>query len=529
MLDILVRNGLVVDGSGAPAFPADVGVEGDRIVAVGRLDGAQATTTVDAGGCIVSPGFIDMHSHADLTLAANPTADSLVCQGITTAVVGQCGFSPAPLRSDACRQMITNILAMDDLPLPWSEWSRFSGYLAHQARTGMSANIVPLVGQGVVRASVMGFGAAPADAAQMGRMRAEVAEALASGAAGISTGLIYPPGCYAQTDELAAVAAPSGAAGRFYFSHIRGEGDTLLDAIAEAIAIGRQTGAAVEIGHFKAKGESNWGKAAAAMELIDRARAEGLDVSADMYPYLAASTSLVSMLPEWAQEGGAGATLQRLADFATRRSMAVEMQSKTSFHEAHWDSVLISNSPKKKAYQGRYVADLAAEAGQTPHDWVFDALIETRLQISMITRLMSEDNLKLQLRQPWMMIGTDSFALATRGPLAEGAPHPRTFGTFPRVLGRYVREQGVLSLEEAIHKMTQLPAHKLRLDGRGSVQKGYKADLVVFDAKTIADRATYEAPQQYPAGIRLVIVNGAMVVQEGMHSGALPGMILGPH
>ena len=526
MLDILIKGAQIVDGSGAPRFRADVAVEGDRIVEVGSLESAQAKTVIDAPGRVVTPGFVDVHSHTDFTLPILPTADSLVRQGITTAVVGQCGASPAPLLPETREQVIAS-RSSSDAPLPWDEWSTFGSYLDYLRQIGTSINVVPLVGQGAVRSAVMAFKAGPANDEQVARMQAEVVKALDEGAIGISTGLIYPPGSYASTEELIALTRPVGERDGFYFSHIRGEGNTLLKAVAEAIRIGRETGAAVQISHFKSSGRVNWGKTPQALALIDQARAEGLDVTADTYCYPASSTSLVSMLPEWAQEGGKDATLQRLADAGARRDMLDDMQ-KTDFSSVvEWDKVLISGSPYNRDYEGRYVAGMAAEAGKSPVDWVFDVLVETELDIGMILFSMSEDNRVLELCHPAMMIGTDGSARATEGPLSRGMPHPRSYGTFPRVLRYYVREQGALSLEEAIHKMSGFPARKLRWSERGLLKKGYRADLVVLDPDTVADQATYKAPHQYPAGIPHVVVNGELVVRDGEHTGARPGSVLG--
>ena len=526
VLDILIRNGLVIDGSGAPRCRRDVAVEGDRIVEVGRLEGAEAETVIDAAGCVVSPGFVDMHSHADFTLPICPTADSLVRQGITTAVVGQCGISPAPPAA-GIRELAIAALGSGEVPVPWDEWSSFGSYLDYLRRIGTSVNVVPLVGQGAMRAVTMGFSADPPDEAQMAQMQTGVVKAMDEGAVGISTGLIYPPGSYASTEELIAITQPVGERDGFYFSHVRGEGDTLLEAVAEAIRIGREAGAAVQISHFKAAGRDNWDKASQALCLIDQARAEGLDVTADMYSYLAGSTYLSATLPEWAQEGGKAAIVRRLDDPEIRQKMAVDMRSTGFFRIIEWEQVLISSSPKNRDYEGCYVAGLAVQAGKSPYDWVFDALLETGLDMSVVFFMMSEDNCQLELRHPAMMIGTDGFGMATEGPLSRGVPHPRNYGTYPRVLGRYVREQGVVSLEEAIWKMSGSPAQKLRWPDRGLVKKGYKADLVVFDPETVADRATYEAPHQYPVGISYVIVNGKPVVCDNCHTQVRPGSILG--
>lgn len=526
MLDILIRNGQVVDGSGSLRYPADVAVQGDRIVEVGRLEGATAATTIDAAGCVVTPGFVDMHSHTDFSLPLLPTADSLVHQGITTAVIGQCGASPAPLLAET-REEVLAAWESEDMPLPWEEWNTFGSYLDYLRRTGISLNVVPLVGQGTVRAAVMGFGAEPADGEQMARMQAEVVQAMDEGAIGVSTGLIYPPGSYASTEELVDFTHPSGERDGFYFSHIRGEAETLLDAVSEAISIGRQTDTSVQIAHFKSVREPNWHKTAAALELLDAARAEGLDISADLYPYLASNTSLSTFLPDWAHEGGKAAILERLAEPGTRQEMARDMRSGGFAFETDWSQVIIGSAPKNRTYDGRTVDELAGETNKGAVEWVFDALLETGLDIDMISFGMSEDNRKLELRHPAMMIGTDGSARATEGPMSRGKPHPRNYGTFPRVLGYYVREQGTISLEEAIWKMCGLPAEKLRWTDRGLVKAGHRADLVVLDPETVADRATFQDPHQYPVGIHHVLVNGQPVIQGGAHTQALPGSVLG--
>jgi len=466
-----------------------------------------------------------MHSHADLGLPILPTADSLVHQGITTVVTGNCGETPAPLMPETRDEVIAS-MASDDAPLPWS-WSSFGSFLDHLRQIGISLNMVPLVGQGTIRNGVMGYTSAAPTASQMERMQGEVARAMSEGAIGLSTGLIYPPGSYATSEELIALTRTVGARQGYYFSHIRGEGHTLLEAIAEAILIGRETGASVEIGHFKAAGQVNWPKAAQALALIDSARAEGLDVTMDMYPYLAGSSSLVSMLPEWAQEGGHDATLARLGDPLVRAHMVETMSSAGFFRIAAWESVFIAGCPRNRSYEGCYVGALAEQAGKSPYDWVFDALLETGLQIQMIMPYAAEENLRLQLGHPEMMIGTDSAVHAGTGPMSSGYPHPRSYGTFPRILGRYVREQGIIPLEEAIHKMCGLPAKKLHWTDRGLLKEGYAADIVILDPQTVIDRATFENPHQYPEGIHHVLVNGQTVIHDGEHTGARPGQVLG--
>ena len=525
MLDFVIRGGEVVDGSGKPRYRADVAVQGDTIASIGRFESSEARDVIDATGYAVTPGFVDMHCHADFTLPIRPTADSLVHQGITTAVVGQCGSSPAPLLEETREQVIAS-REQEDRPMPWERWSTFGSFLDYLRDEGISLNIVPLVGQGTIRAAVMTFSANNPAGPHMTQMQAQVEQAMDEGAVGLSTGLIYPPGSYAATDELVAVTMPVGRRNGFYFSHIRGEGATLLDAVSEAIHIGKETGAAVQISHFKAVGEPNWDKSSQALRMIDRAQEEGLDVSADLYPYRASSTYLVATLPAWTQEGGKPATMKRLADTKTRRRIKAEMESEGLYPPGEWERVLISSCPRNRSYEGRYVAELAEENGTNAYDWVFDALLEAELDVDRIHFAMAEENREAELRHPLMMIGTDGFGLAPEGPLGRGNPHPRNYGAFPRVLGHYVRERRILSLEEAVRKMTGLPAEKLRWKDRGLVKTGYKADLVVVAPGLVGSRATYDAPHRYPLGIPHVMVNGKLVVRNGVHSGVRSGTVL---
>ncbi len=525
MFDLLIKNGLVVDGSGAAGRHCDIAVSGDRIVEIGLLEGAEAETILDASGQVVAPGFVDMHSHADFTLPVNPTADSLVHQGITTVVGGQCGTSTVPLLADT-RESAIAALSDPDIPLPWDKWSTFESYLTYLAEVGTSLNVVPLVGLGTVRGGVMGFSAGPANARQMAQMKAEVIQAMEDGAIGVSSGLVYPPGSFSQTDELIDLIRPVGQRGGHYFSHIRGEGETLLEAIAEVIRIGRETGASVQISHLKAAGRLNWSKAEQALELVDQARLEGLDVTCDMYPYLASSTGMTIIMPEWAHEGGKAEMLKRLADPLVREQIKTDPHIERMSRMAGWDQVLVCHSPRRPDYEGQTVADLASSSGLLVYDWIFDALLETELELQIVAFMMLEDNIKMQLRHPAVMIGSDGVGLAAEGPLSKGVPHPRSYGTFPRLLGSYVREEKVLSVEEAVWKMSGFPAQKLRWLDRGLIRQGYRADLVVFNPVSVADRATYQAPHQYPTGIQYVIVNGVPVIRDGVHTGARPGCVL---
>ena len=526
MLDVLIKGARVVDGSGAAARVADLGVSDGRIVEIGDLGAAMAKEIIDASGLVAAPGFIDMHSHSDNTLPINPRAESKIRQGVTTEVIGMCGGSPAPVteerRAEIVRQADGYIKC-----LPWS-WLSFGEYLDYLRGNGLSVNVAPMVGHGTIRVAAMGHVSDEPTPAQLADMKALLAQAMDEGAWGFSTGLIYPPGFFSKTDEIVELAQVAAARNGFYFSHIRGEGETLLDAISEAVAIGERAGLPVQTAHFKASGRSHWGKAAQALEILDAARVRGVDITSDMYPYTAASTGLSALLPDWAHDGGRDALLGRLSDPETRAKIRQSVIDGVDGLEGaeQWAGTLISRCPSMPELEGKTIADLSAEMGKAPADVVLDVLAEASANVSMIRFKMSEDNLCMQLRHGPMMIGSDGSALATEGPLSEGKPHPRNYGTFPRVLAKYVREEGVLSLEEAVHKMTALPAQKLRLADRGLLRQGYWADIALFDPETIQDRATYTDPHRYPLGIPYVMVNGQVTVAAGVHRGTLAGRIL---
>jgi N-acyl-D-amino-acid deacylase len=523
VLDVLIAGGTVLDGTGAAPRPAEVAIEGDRVRAVERLPDAAAGQVIDARGLVVAPGFIDMHSHGDFVLPGLPTADSKVHQGFTLEVVGNCGASLAPLTPARRQDVIDTALTVP--PLRW-DWTSFGSYLDRLREGGTSINVAALVGHGTVRIAAMGTTDARPGAAELESMRDHVRQAMADGAVGLSTGLIYPPGVFADTEEIVALASAAAGAGGLYASHIRGEGDTLLEAIAEAIEVGRRARLPVQISHLKAAGRTNWPKMAEAIALIERARAEGLDVTADMYPYPAGSTGLTALLPTWAHAGGRDALLARLADPAARARLREALDGPGLAADAGWASIVISGCPVTPRYEGRTIAEIAAERGQPESEAVIDLLREVRAEADMILFMMSEDNVALGLRQPWVMIGSDGEGRAAEGPYSTGKPHPRNYGTCPRLLGHYVRERGVVPLAEAIRKMTSLPAAKLRLRDRGQLRPGAFADVVVFDPATVADAATFTDPHRYPRGIPWVLVNGRPVVAGGRHTGARPGRVL---
>jgi N-acyl-D-amino-acid deacylase len=523
MVDLLIQNGKVIDGSGASAEIKDVVLDKGKIIDLGSFPDIQADQVIDAKGLVVSPGFIDMHSHEDATNLFAPDAEGFVAQGITTAVTGNCGISLTPM-SDTIKEQVFSLLGEAVNLVPLSSWDSFGSYLDFLTKTGLAINVFPLVGQGAVRAAVMNQTAARPGEEQLQQMQELVIQCLEEGATGISTGLIYPPGSYASTEELVELTRPVGKRGGIYFSHVRGEGDTLLDAIQEEIIIGQKTGAAIQHSHYKAMWPKNWDKALTGLQMIDKARSAGIDMNADMYPYAAGSTRLTALLPEWAQEGGLNKIITRAADPATRKKMTESMKSGGVFFMEDWSKVTIPNSANP-AHIGRDIAELAAEAGKTAHDWIFDAVLETKGNIAVIIFSMSEDNVKMQMHYPTMMFGTDGFGMPFEGPLATGAPHPRSFGTFPRILGKYVRDEKVLSLEEAIYKMCGFPAQKLHLKERGLIKKGYKADIVLFNPDTVIDKADFINPFQRPIGIEVVLVNGKAVLQQGVHTKARSGVI----
>ena len=534
MFDVLIRNGTAIDGSGAPRRQADLAISGERIVAVESLPAAQSKEVIDATGLVVAPGFIDAHCHDDGVLPFQPTADSKVAQGITTEVGGNCGGSAAPL-SPATREE-ANSPANRNSPVERAgmdvDWGSVEEYFARLTRQGMSVNLALLAGLGTIRKKVMGMTDGAPTPEQLEEMKGEVEVAMDAGAIGVSTGLIYPPSVYARTDEIIALATVAAAKGGVYASHIRGEGDTLMEAADEALTVGREAGLPVQIAHLKASGPDNWHKMPLVIERIESARADGLDVTADMYSYRASNTGLGALLPHWAHVGGAEACVERLKDPAVRRRIHDEGKHRkpgpawAGYDERYIASIVISYCPPHPEYDGRYLHEVAAERGQDPLDAAMDILIESTLTTIIIIFSMKEENVALGLSRPWVMIGTDGASRYFEGPHTAGKPHPRNFGTFPRVLGKYCREDGLFSLEEAVRKMTSLPAGKFRLNQRGLLREGHYADIVVFDSQAVADVATFAEPRQRPRGIPWVFVNGQAAIADGRQTGARPGRVL---
>ena len=527
MFELLLRNGTVFDGTGRPGFRADVGVAAGRISAIGDLAAAKARERLDLTGLVVCPGFIDLHSHSDTTLLVDGRGLSKVMQGVTTEVVGNCGFSPAPLTEATVATVRGQhgSFGRAVAELPW-DWRGFGEYYQRLQAGGLGVNVIPLVGHLALRSAALGFDRRPPNEAELGEMELLLAAALDEGAWGYSTGLIYPPSCYADTDELVALARVASARGGFYFSHIRGEGASLLRAVAEACEIAERADLPVQIAHHKASGRPYWGRTRDSLELIDRAGERGLDVGFDVYPYVASSSLLDSLISPWAHEGGPEQLLERLGDPACRARLAAEGPA----NARTYDQTIVSlvRSAANKPLEGLSLTQIAERRGTTPAEALFDLLREERLEASMVAFTMDEQDVERVLAHPRAMIGSDGLAVAADGPLSEGRPHPRYYGTFPRVLGRYARERGLFSQEQAVYRMTGRAAERLRLRDRGRVVPGLAADLVVFDPASVAERSTFEQPHQYPAGLPHVVVNGVLTVRDGRHTGAKAGSVLRP-
>ncbi len=508
---LLVRNGSLIDGSGGPARAADVAVEGDRIVAVAPNLAGEAARVIDAAGHVVAPGFIDMHSHSDLFYFACPSAESKVRQGVTTEVVGMCSFSQAPLRPDQ-REIVQGWAGGIGASLDM-RWETFAQYLDALRAIRPSVNVAHFVGHGALRIAALGFEARPAGADDLRAMQRLLGEAMDAGAFGFSTGLVYAPSAYSDTAELIALARAMAPRGGYYFSHIRGESSMLLDSINEAIRIGEEGGVGVQVSHVKASGRENWPKIDAALRLLEDARARGVDVAGDVYPYNAGSTKLDNMMPAWAHDGGTAKLCERLADRAMRRRIVEECL----IDGERWGTV---------SQGGLSLAQIARQSGMAPAETLMNLLLEARCTVGMVSFSQSIENVSKVLAHPMLMIGSDSIPLYSGDGDRPGKPHPRTYGTFPRVLGEYVREQRLFPLETAVHKMTGMGAARLRLRDRGLVREGYAADLAIFDPRTVKDESTFPEPHRYPTGIPYVVVNGAVVVDGGRMKSSGAGRVL---
>jgi N-acyl-D-amino-acid deacylase len=524
--DILIHGGILFDGAGNPGVAGDIAIKGGRIAAIGRSVPGAARKTIDAEGLAVAPGFIDIKTHSDFTLPVNPKAESKVRQGVTTEIIGHCGFSVAPALPGKV-ELLKDYLSPSAPWLPFRETS-FPDYL--QTFPATAVNVGMLVGHNTLRLMVMGMAdRAPSDT-ELREMIALLEDALNASALGMSSGLFTPPGSYAAPAEMIALGHVLKRHNAGYFTHLRDESNKVIEAVEEAIEVAEQCGVHVEIVHFKCSGTDNWGKAATVLAVIAEAKARGLDVDCDSYPYAAGSNPLKNLMPQWVQAGGVPTMVERLGQREIRDRIRVDIARDGLNNWGRipsWDCVQISISPHLPQHAGRTLASLAAERGSDPIDTLCDYLAKDQGATRVLVTSISEDDIRTIVASPLVLVGSDGNCVAPYGTVGKGLPHPRFYGTFPRILTRYVRDQNVLPLELAIHKMTGATARALKLKDRGLLREGARADVVIFDPKDFADRATYADPHQFPSGARTaVIVNGMLVVEDATHTGELPGMVL---
>jgi N-acyl-D-amino-acid deacylase len=520
MTDLVIKNALIVDGTGKTAYSGDVAVTGSKISDVGSsLTGRRI---IDASDMVVAPGFVDIHSHSDYTILIDNRAQNKILQGVTCEVTGNCGYSAAPMAGpllEERRDIYGNLFGLE------IDWTTLEEY--RNRADSIAVNIAPLVGHNTIRASAMGVEDREPTEAEMKKMAAMLNQALDEGAFGLSCGLIYPPSCYSNTEELVSLVRLVTDRNRVFTCHIRSEGDRLVEAIREMVDITQKTGVSMQISHLKTSCKRNWSKLDAVFDLIETAQSRGLPITCDRYPYLASNTGLKSVLPHWVFEGGNDAELARLRNPDTRKKIESDIENDLPGQD-YWEQVIISQvtTDDNRFMEGKSVAEGAKTLKKDPYTFLFDLLLAEKMQVEAILFIMCEENLRRILTKPYVMIGSDSGGRAYNGILAQGKPHPRAFGTFPMILGRYVREKKLLTLEEAIRKMTGAPCEKMGIADRGVIRPGAWADLVVFDPEKIADRSQYGDPFHQPAGISYVVVNGQIAVDKGGQTGVLAGKIL---
>jgi N-acyl-D-amino-acid deacylase len=517
--DVLIKGGTVYDGTGSAPIIADVAIQGDRIVAVGDLKNVQARTVIDARGLAVAPGFINMLSWAGTSLIADYRSQSEIRQGVTTEIFGE-GTSMGPLNAEMKRRMLAQQGDFKfDIP-----WTTLAEYLTYMEKRGVTPNVASFLGAGTVRTYVIGLEDKKATPEQLVQMREVVRREMETGALGIGSSLIYAPDTYATTEELIEMSKEAAKYQGKYISHMRNEGDALIEAVEELLRISREAGIPAEIYHLKASIERNWGKMDRVLAMVNAARRDGLKITADMYLYTASSNSIESRIPAWAHSGGDEAMYERLADPVTRKKISDEMHQRGPTMAR---TLLVGLRPAKlKPLIGKTLAEVAAMRGKDEVETLLDLVSEARSRIQVVTFTMNEDNIKKELRQPWVSLGSDASSMAAEGMFLESSTHPRAYGNFARLLGKYVREEKVITLQDAVRRMSGLPATNLGLDHRGLLKEGYFADVVVFDPNTIADKATYDAPHQYAVGMKQVFINGVQVLKNGEHTGAKPGRAL---
>ncbi len=526
MYSLLIKGGNIIDGTGNPAYKADLAVQGDKIVAIEPTIEAAAEKVIEADGLFVAPGFIDIHTHTDRSIFEFPLADSKVLQGVTTDVTGNCGIGLFPVAS-ARKTELENYLGMvkGKLPEGGISWTDLNGFAAAVESVNPGINLVPLVPHGSLRIAVMGSSDRKPTDQEMQDMEIILADCLNQGAWGMSTGLIYPPGSFAKTDELVRLAQVLARYGAIYSSHVRGESGTLLQAVDEAIQIGRESGTTVEVSHLKAIGKPNWGNGVKALQMIEEARRQGVDIWADQYPYEASSTSLTALIPAWAHDGGVAAMLQRLVDPSCKEKLITGIGLEMNVRGGA-DRVLIAGlaAGADQELVGKTVQQIAEILGLTPEETVMQLTIDAKGGVSAVYFSIGEEDLETILKNPDVAVGSDGSGINPT--TAEKATHPRSYGTFARVLGRYVREKKLLTWESAVRKMTLLPAQRLGLKDRGMLQAGLAADITVFNPDTVTDCAVFENPHQFAQGFEYVVVNGILAAEHGRLTGATAGRVL---
>lgn len=524
MFDVLFKNAKLIDGTGTPWQMGDLAIKDGKIAAMGCLIDAQAVEVIDAKGMVLSPGFVDIHSHSDFAISGVPFAESRVLQGITTEIGGDCGMSAAPVNPNNV-DLLKRYIGFLDTGMDFT-WQSFAEYLNQMDQFPYSVNYGGMVGHGTIRLAVMGFDDRQPTEAELKEMQRLAAESMQGGAFGMSSGLIYPPGCYADVDELAEVSKALAPYRGMYESHMRDEGDGVLDSVKETIEVGRRAGIPVQVVHHKITGRKNWRiMGHATLACIEAARREGIDVTLDQYPYIASATTLTSMLPKWTFVGGMDAMLERLEDPVTRQKIRQEILANFAKSLRRFSDIVIADIPSKenKRFIGKNIEEIASILGKEPIDAALDLMIEERGDVNQITYGMCEEDVEMIMKHPLVMTGSDGSSLPMSG---NDKPHPRNFGTFPRVLGYYCREKKLFSLEEAVRKMTGFPAARLGLNNRGLLRPGFWADLVLFNPDTIIDTPTFLEPKQACEGILRVYVNGVLTAVNGKHTGAQAGKIL---
>lgn len=527
--DVLIRNGTIYDGSGAPPTVGDVAINGDQIASIGSLENARGRTEIEARGLAVAPGFINILSWATESLIEDGRSLSDIRQGVTLEVFGE-GWSMGPLNEAMKREAVDQ---QGDIKFD-IEWTTLNEYLEYLVQRGVSTNVASFVGATTVRIHEIGYEDRPPTSAELGRMRALVRQAMEEGAMGVGASLIYAPAFYAATDELVALCKVAAEYDGMYITHMRSEGNRLLESLDETLDIAREAGIRAEIYHLKMSGQSNWDKIESVIAKIEQARDQGLHITADMYTYIAGATGLNAAMPPWVQEGGNEAWFERLKDPEIRAQVKREMQTPTDEWENLYlaagsaDKILLTGfkNEKLKPLTGKTLAEVAAMRGTSPEETAMDLVIEDNSRVGTVYFLMSEDNVKRKISLPWVSFGSDAGSLSPEGVFLKSNPHPRAYGNFARLLGKYVRDEKVIPLEEAVRRLAALPASNLKIQGRGRLAEGYFADVVVFDPQTIQDHATFEKPHQLATGMLHVFVNGTRVLENGRHTNAKPGRVV---